>query len=483
LIKSFSSQARPSKEHTASLRREASAKVTAALAKREPWMKQVDVTLDTLSNSFRANKQFSRTAIEKSVRGLRTVASQVEGQIASAEEHFATAIRLGCPQETVAAVMKQAEDLGMLRSKVAILLRVAQTSLAADDDGSDGTVRLDETGYMVPPDDNPIDSLPEGGGVGDDTKSFADPDFPETPFDMNGGGHRPPAKPAEMTSADHDTPPVDSDGDGIPDDLNQMGQDPAAAPSVPPTSSAAASKKKAAMALPTTPAGMRALAMRLLTAADSADADINRSESDKKPVGTPNEQPSTPEQSNEPWEPSKINEVSTSPKYQGEESDSSPVGTPPKKPDYDKNPDGYSQEDPSAKPPTSNVQAKTKKKADASDFGDDGDPPEEPAPVTTTVGKKTAAEDDSDDDGDKDDDSLELPPGMDDSSVANFFASEFDGDDDNQDADDDSTSPDDGDSATAVRQARRATASRQPGNRGRDEQDLLQQSINDDIFN
>lgn len=498
MVKSFSSQARPSKQHTASMQREATAKITAGVSKRQPWMNQVDVTLDNLSASFRANRAFSPESIRKSVRGLKTVASQIAGQIASAEEHFATAIRLGCPQETVAAVVKQAEDLGMLRSKVAILLKLAQTSLAAEGDEDGGTVRLDETGYMVPPDDNPIDALPEGGGVGDDTKSFAEPgDLPgdhEDVFHLNGGGHRPPAPPADVrSSAPVDPsadPNADPNGDPDKDDLDLLNPD--SPPGATPAPTASRKPTARQLTIPATAEGKRKLALRLLQAADGADADIQRTESDKAPVGKPNEQPRTPERNDDPWEPN-TDQVSTSPAYQGQESDKSPVGTPPKKPDYDKNPDGYSQDDPSTKPPTSDVQPEQaggsksakKVKAEASDFGDDSDPAEEPSSVQQTVGSKhDAADDDVDDDSDKNDDNLELPPGMDDSSVQAFFASEFASEDgDDSDDGDNDDNPFAGDDPTAAaRQARRATASRQPGARARGEGDLLAQSINEDFL-
>lgn len=158
-VQKFSETQRPTAARTAAIKTTATGKLTSAAQARASVINQFDTTANRLSVAFNSARKFTPAEVKRVIASLRTMYAQLGEQATSAQGHLNTALRLDIPTSRIVA---QIEDVAALRGKIAVLHSVAKSTLAADEDGSDGLVQIDDSGYVMnDAADDVLNDLPE----------------------------------------------------------------------------------------------------------------------------------------------------------------------------------------------------------------------------------------------------------------------------------------------------------------------------------
>jgi hypothetical protein len=329
-VEKFADLHRPQPNRIAAVHDAAAKAIHQACVAREAEIANMDNTISRLTKAFRGNRKFTAAEVARILSALNQFGAAVHTGRDNSLRHMNTALRCDLP---TAKLIAQAEDFAALGAKIAILHQVAAASMQAEE-GGDDLLQVDKAGYTVDGGAGDVmDDLPQAGGPA-----------PMAPAPAPA----PVAPPAPVQAGDMDTM-LGPEGDSGSEAGMMMGD------AAPPPAAPAAPAQDGFGHLPPAPVS----ASRRRAAGDGARYeryDVNSSESEKLPVGTPEDGGKSRTSGHEdPWKPPFVRSDIPLPDQTMAESEKLPVGVPKEFGKGGKPGDTYSRTDPGTKAPSTTL--------------------------------------------------------------------------------------------------------------------------------
>lgn len=336
MVDKFSDSYKPTASKIASVRRTAGEAIFNACSEREAEIAKMDATVAKLTKAFRGERRFTVAEVDKVISALNTFGRAVNAGRNNTLRHLSTALVHNLP---TAKLVAHAEDYAALGAKIAILHQVANASVQAEEN-ADTLMNVDQQGFLQP------------DGAGDVMDELPQTNEPVAP-----------APPAAAPTAGEGGDEMGLLGpEGGPQDMDVSASDPfheaPTAPNQPvsPSAPAPAPMAPAAPKVPVSASGPALASMKRRADGNYERYDVNGKESDKEPVGTPQDGGASKTRSGEdPWKPPFVRSDIPMPSYRLNESDKEPVGVPNEFGDGGKSDNEYSRKDPGTKAPTTTL--------------------------------------------------------------------------------------------------------------------------------